>query len=513
MRFFCTPFIVALLLWIELLPQAAIAQATDTTKNVKIINADVLIGQELDGAMVRTMKGQVMLENKDVFIECDSAIHYLAYNFIKAFTNVHIVQQPCTHIFCDSLQFDGNKRTLLLWGNVIMQDDKMELQCFNLTYNLITRVGYYTEGGQLTQDGSVLTSERGYYYGKLSEVVFKGNVMLYNAKYNMTTDTLKYNMKSKIAYYRGPTTLQQQQSSIYCERGYFDTQNNYALFGKHTYLKDGSNELYADTMQYDQQLGIGKAFKNVYWKDNENKMSLRCFAGEYNERTGTIQARRNALLSYVENLDTLYVLADTIVSKVIDSLTNKRDFKAYRNTNIYRTDFQAIADSLYYTSTDSVFEMFGNPVVWADSTQLQADTIYLKIKNEKPAYVNLKNNAIVGLKHQYENIYDQIKAQTIDAYFMNNKIHIITAHTEASSIYYSKDDKGGYLGVNQSNADKMRFNFTAGELNKIQYYDKPKSIFYAMQNAQPSQFLLQNFEWKASIRPYSAVPYFKLPRQ
>lgn len=468
---------------------------------VEIIYAEVFEGNSINGITTRFLKTNVMIRHKDLYLECDSAVNIVEKKSIRAFHNVYILQQPCTHIYCDSLYYDGNTRDVTLMGNVLLTDDKMQLSCKGLKYNLNTRIGTYTNGGQLTQNGSVLTSKKGYYYGKTNDVVFKGDVVLVNPEYNMFTDTLKYNLDKEIAYFRGKTTIEQDKSSIYCEKGYYDTKNKYALFGKHTYLSNPPYELYADTMKYDQKRGIGTAYKNVYWKDNQNGMSIKCFHGIYNEKTGKINCNRQALLTYLQDNDTLYLNADTIVSTLLDTIQRKRTFSAYRAVKLFRKDLQARCDSLQYSQIDSVFRLYKNPYTWNDSVQLKGDTIYIYTEDNSPKEAQLRNNAFIITKQKYPDLYDQIKGDNIYAYFKDKKMVKLLDKGNAECIYFAKDDANKYIGVNQSKASYITFHLKDSKVDKIIFVEQPEATFYTIQKNDPKKFILQGFEYREDLRP------------
>ena len=60
--------------------------------------------------------------------------------------------------------------------------------------------------------------------------------------------------------------------------------------------------------------------------------------------------------------DTLF-----ISSKKFTSISDKREYiYANPNVKIYKKDFQGKCDSLYYSITDSVIELYKKPVIWTD---------------------------------------------------------------------------------------------------------------------------------------------------
>src|SRR5690606_16670957 len=66
---------------------------------------------------------------------------------------------------------------------------------------------------------------------------------------------------------------------------------------------------------------------------------------------------------------------DTLTSvEPVDSTS--RYFKGFRNVRIFSDSLQAVCDSLFYSGRDSVFQLFQDPVLWANKSQVTGDTIF-----------------------------------------------------------------------------------------------------------------------------------------
>ena len=498
MRFFIA-FLVSICSYTIIL-----AQSIDSLdRYARIINTDFFEGVSSAGFDKRKLSGNVMIEHKDMYMECDSAMQYIADNIIQAYSNIHIIQQPCTHIWADSLHYDGDTRIVHLFGDVILTDERMQLSTSHLIYYMNTRIGTYIGGGVITQDGAMLTSDKGYYYGASDDLVFKKDVVLIHPDYQIYTDTLKYNIISKIAYFKGPTTIKNQEATIYCERGFYDTKNEYALFGRKTHLINPPQELYADTMSYSHKTGIGKAFRNVHWIDHENEMEIYSFQGVYNDKTGDIRASGNTLLTYVQDEKKLYLNADTIYSTIIDTTRKLRVLQAYHNVRIYRKDLQAVCDSIYYSFIDSTFRMYDEPYVWNDSIQLKGDTILLHTKNEKPSASHVLGDGFMLTRLADDGFYNQLKGDTIHAYFRNDALYKLHAIGSAESIYFIADSSGAYIGANQCQSDRIQINVIDNKVDKIVFIKQPKATFHAIQKINPKEMILPGCKWRDDLRPQS----------
>ena len=76
---------------------------------------------------IRTLTGNVKLEQNGVYLNCDRADFDSDANTVDATGKIHI-QQDTIDIYSDKLFYDGNKRKAKLTGNVRLTDKKITLQ-------------------------------------------------------------------------------------------------------------------------------------------------------------------------------------------------------------------------------------------------------------------------------------------------------------------------------------------------------------------------------------------------
>ncbi len=78
----------------------------------------------------------------------------------------------------------------------------------------------------------------------------------------------------------------------------------------------------------------------------------------------------------------------SITSKKLKDSSGKSDtiryFLAFHNVRIYNDSLQSVSDSLFFSTEDSVFRLYKDPVIWNGQSQITGDTIYLFTKNKEP---------------------------------------------------------------------------------------------------------------------------------
>src|SRR5262245_5754578 len=122
----------------------------------------------------------------------------------------------------------------------------MVLTTDDLDYDLNTSVAWYLKGVTLINDYAVLTSLHGSYYDNSADFFFKQYVKLTHPDYVLTTDTLKFNVDSRIAYFVSPTYIHSDSFDVYCEAGYYNTQIDIGQFEKNARLINQAQKLQAD---------------------------------------------------------------------------------------------------------------------------------------------------------------------------------------------------------------------------------------------------------------------------
>lgn len=70
---------------------------------------------------------------------------------------------------------------------------------------------------------------------------------------------------------------------------------------------------------------------------------------------------------------------DSLKIVKVDSIP-RRILYAYRNVRIFKSDLQAVADSLVYTYADSTMRCYKSPAVWTQGSQMTANQIDIELK-------------------------------------------------------------------------------------------------------------------------------------
>jgi lipopolysaccharide export system protein LptA len=262
--------------------------------------------------------GNVVFTDQGTRMYCDSAYFYDKSQDIDAFGNIRIIpDNGNTSLTGKILHYKSSDRVANIVGNVVLINDSATLTTQSLFYNLNTGVSNYPTKGTILSGQNKIVSDQGVYNKNIKQSYFKKNVVVTNPQYVIHTDTMNYNTKSKIVEFQGPTVIvSNENDSIYCEKGWYNTNNDISSFRQNAWLKYNGRIIRGDTLYYEKQTGLGKAYGNIETVDTSNNIIVRGNFAIYDRAKQSALVTKNALMIQVDKTDSLYLHADTIFSGV-----------------------------------------------------------------------------------------------------------------------------------------------------------------------------------------------------
>ena len=203
-------------------------------------------------------------------------------------------------------------------------------------------------------------------------------------------------------------------------------------------------------------------------------------------------------------------LAMTIPADSADSLAVPADsvyrlLKGYRDVRIYRSDFQAVCDSITAISTDSTIHMYIDPVLWNQSNQITSDVMDVFTENQQ-----ITRAEFVGTPMMVAELdtlhYNQVAGKQMTAYFRDNAIYRNDVNGNARTIYYMQDGEPPQItGVGVIESGDCSFYIEDKQVVTIVYRKDPDWNIYPMDKIPPDQELfLKGFKWEGARRPTQA---------
>ena len=434
---------------------------------------------------VQVLIGSVKLRHDSMYMFCDSALIYEKVNSVEAFGNVRMEQGDTLFIYGDYLYYDGMSQIAQLRENVRMINRNTELLTDSLNYDRVINLGYYFDGGQLSDEENVLTSLWGEYSPATKLAVFNDEVELVNPKFTLTSDTLKYSTLTKVATILGPSDIVSEGNHIYSERGIYNTVTEQAELLDRSVLTNESKKLTGDSLFYDRRMGYGEAFDNVVMNDTLNRNMLAgdyCF---YNERTGNALATRRAVAVDYSQGDSLFMHGDTLRLLTFNLNTDSafREMHAYHHVRAYRSDVQAVCDSLVYSGKDTCLTMYTDPILWHGPQQLLGEQIKVYMNDSTIDWAHIINQAM-AVEQKDSVHYNQVTGKEMKA-LDDTKIIDLFFERDETAIRYASEKYGNRLRSLSHSIVKDRQ--TAEECENDTYMEawdtipphEPRSYLYA----------------------------------
>lgn len=196
---------------------------------------------------------------------------------------------------------------------------------------------------------------------------------------------------------------------------------------------------------------------------------------------------------------------DTIPSDSLANDTAKtRIIKAYYNVRLFKSDLQAVADSVYYGYPDSMMRFFGRPMIWAQGSQMTSDTIFMQVRNEQLDNMILMGNAFMVNTQLDSSKYNQVKGRRITGFFTNNALDRMFVDGNAESIYYMVDEKEQvYTNMYHSRSSRIKILVDSNQIVEFSPIRRVDGKVYPIHLIPQEAEILNGFVWKPGDRPTS----------
>ena len=448
--------------------------------------------------------------------------------------------------------------------NVQMFADSVFIKTAKLEYSTVDNKAYFDRGTIAWQEDNMLFTNDGEFDRANNIFHFKKNSYILTKSQELWADTLTYFRNTGNAeLYRNIQILDTDQSSYaFADRATFcqypmsvtlTKEPAVAFYSVENGVKD-TMFLAADTLKYyqvrfcdvdssavaqaqsrvklsnvDPMIEIeaasqrnrvdNKNFSNFITPKKNNKEEEKVETDSLVVGSDSLLFKTDSLLFKTDSLlfktDSLSIGSDSLAFKG-DSLMTSRDslavkqldttavtfIEAWRNVKVFRSDLQALCDSLVYTSLDSMARMYIDPVMWNEQRhQFTSDSMQLVIKDNVLSKANLLSNAFIASQEDTLH-YNQIKGTEMVAYFKDNDLYRFDALGGASMIFYLREDSLITI-MNQKEGKIISARLKNREIERIKYIESLKNDAHPVFNLEIEKQRLKGFNWRGAERPLS----------
>ena len=327
----------------------------------------------------------------------------------------------------------------------------------------------------------------------------------------MRSPQLDFYSETGGAYLYGPSTITSETSTVYCERGYYNTRDNTGYFVKNSKVDYDNRTLYGDSIYFDRARAFASATNNIKVLDTANQSIIKGHYAEVYREKDSVFITKRALAITVQDQDSIYMHADTLrvtgkpENRIIKGFYKARLFKPGK---VGDEPMSGKCDSIVVNQKTGLTQLFRRPVLWSGENQMTGDTIHLLSNTITEQLDTLKvfRNAFLIQKDSAG--YNQVKGERLTGLFTNNALDTVNIDKNTEVIYFARNDKGELFGIDNTLSSSIQLHLENQQITSIRFINKVPGKLYP-----PSQFpdnarLLPGFEWRGEERLYSVEDLF-----
>ena len=472
--------------------------------------------------LTRDNSNQVHIKHKGIEMWCNEAIYYGKQDFIEAYGSVRVKQGDSLDMTSKYVEYSGKTQLAYASGDVVLIDPTSKLYTDILYFDRIKQQAFYNQKGKVVRDTSgTITSTIGHYYMNVKKYQFTDNVKLVNPEYVIDTDRLDFYTVSGYAFLYGPTTITSDTSIIYCERGFYNTNNDTGYFVKKSRIDYDERTIIGDSLYFDRNKNFASATNNIKVTDTLNNSIIKGHYAEVFRAKDSVFITKRALAITKQENDSIFIHSDTLM---ITGPPDQRIVRAFYNAKMYKSDLSGKADSIhmnqntgltqlinfYDTDSEDTFSKRRHPVLWHHENQITGDSIHLISNPKTESLDSLKvfENAFVISKDSLGAGYNQISGKKLDGLFKENELHTIDVIKNAESIYFLRNADNELVGIDKSKSGKMRIWVSENKIDELRKINQIDGKTYPEDDFPENERILKGFVWRETERPRSVEDLF-----
>lgn len=462
--------------------------------------------EKFPGASILT--GEVEISHEGVKMWCDKAYYYEKIDFIKAFGNVRIKQGDTINMTSKYAEYSGETKMAFSAGDVRLTEPNTTLETDTLFFNRNRQIAFYRSGGVVRDSSSILTSNIGRYYVENKKYQFVSDVNIKNPEYTIDSKQMDYYSDAGHAYMYGSSTIKGKTSTIYCERGFYDTRNDTGYFVKNSRIDYDNRIFEGDSMYFDRAKSFASATNNIKVTDTANNSIIRGHYAEVFREKDSVFITKRAVAITLQEQDSVYVHGDTLM---VTGKPKKRIIRGYHNVKLFKSDMSGKADSVHINQQTGLTKLIRRPILWSGENQMTGDTIQLKNNLETNKLDSLKvfYNVFLVQKDSIEG-FNQVKGKELYGKFRDNKLYEVDIIKNTESIFYIRDEKDQSLtGIDKSLSSAINLTLVDNEIEDITRIKRIDGKVYPPSLFPENARKLRGFIWRGEERLITKDDLFK----
>ena len=200
-------------------------------------------------------------------------------------------------------------------------------------------------------------------------------------------------------------------------------------------------------------------------------------------------------------LDSLGAASDSLAVEEPKDSTKVGFLVCVKNVKVFRTDMQALCDSMQYCELDSIARFYIDPIVWNEGNrQYTSDSLFVLPKEGGIDRASLQSNAFI-ITQEDSTYFDQIKGAEVMAYFdTTSALRRFDALGGANALFYLTENDE-IATVNKVESKMLSATMKDSEVERVYYFEDPKNNAYPIVQLPPDEHMMKGFNWQPDLRP------------
>lgn len=316
----------------------------------------------------------------------------------------------------DDIKIDGKTGNYIVKGNVVFKKEETMLYCDSAYYNLVRNTVRAFGNIHLNKEDTLnMFCDSLFFDTKKDYAKLYGNVRIRDNEYKLTTDSMDYDLKNNIGVYKNKGVISSISSSdkLSSDIGYFYPNSKQFNFRKNVVYTSNEFTVKSDTLQFNANSKKAFFYGPTYITNEDVKMY--CEKGWYD--------------------------------------LNKDEGVLENNATIDKEDLFIGADSLFYSSKDSIYIATKNVYIRDTTNKIGFQGDYA-VNDERKKFAFITGHALAKRFEDKDTLY--IHADTLYNYSDSlGKPMLMQAHKNVKLF------RGDMQGV----CDSLIYDKTLGEMN------------------------------------------------
>ncbi len=454
---------------------------------------------------------QVYMQHEGVEIWCDQAVHYSEDRFVKALGNVIIKQGDSLTLKSKYAEYNGNTQFAYARDQVFMETGSNTLSTDTLFFDRLKQQAYYRSGGTVKDSANnTLTSKIGRFFMDRNQFSFNTNVKVVNPENKIDSDRLDYFPDVDHVYLYGPSTVKGKESTLYCERGFYDTKVKTGYAIKNARIDYDKRTVFGDSIFYNSAIQFASATNNIKVLDTANNSVITGHYAEVFKDKDSVFITKRALAATLQEKDSIYIHSDTLM---VTGKPESRIMKGFYDVRIYKSNMSGKSDSINVDQTTGYTKLIGKPIIWAQRNQMTGDTIKIisNTETEKLDSLIVYQNAFLVQEDTLKAGFNQIKGQILYGLFKDNEIYQVDIDKNTETIFYQRESEGELklIGINKVLSSSIKLLLNDREIEDVYYYQNIDGTLYREIDLPKNARELSGLNWRGDERINSKADLFR----